>query len=87
MTYEQFLKVNDNARNYPRAYSITIDRVDLRRNFCFLTTGEVCAINMIIEFVEQGQFYLSNPSKISKWKGFTLSKRIPRKGYLDDCWW
>ena len=87
MTYEQFLRVNDNARNYPRAYSVTLDRVSYRQNFCFFPDGSAISINMIVQFVQQGQFYLANPSKISKWKGFTPGKRTPKRGFLDDCWW
>lgn len=75
MTYEQFLRVNDNARNYPKAYSVTLDRVSYRKNICLFPDGSVTSIDMIVQFVQQGQFYLSNPSKISKWQGFVGNKR------------
>ena len=75
MTYEQFLKTNDRARSNRNAYSVTIDRVSYRRNLCFFANGNISSIDNIVQFVMDGQFYLSNPSKISKWQGFLENKR------------
>lgn len=74
MTYEQFLNRNDRARDNRNAYSVTIDRVSYRRNLCFFANGNVSSIDNIVQFVMNGQFYLSNPSKLSKWQGFTGNK-------------
>ena len=75
MTYEQFLNRNDRARDNRNAYSVTIDRVSYRRNLCFFANGNVSSIDNIVQFVMNGQFYLSNPSKLSKWQGFVGNKR------------
>ena len=75
MTYEQFLNRNDRARDNRNAYSVTIDRVSYRRNLCFFANGNVSSIDNIVQFVMNGQFYLSNPSKLSKWQGFAGNKR------------
>lgn len=63
MTYDEFLAIN--------AYSLTIDKVSYRRNFLFLPNNRGgMSIDTVVKFVMQGQFYLSNPSKIRRWKGF-----------------
>ena len=75
MTYEQFLRVNDKARDFCNAYSATIDKVSYRKNICSFSNGNITSIDSIVQFVMNGQFYLSNPSKISKWQGFTGNRR------------
>lgn len=74
MTYKEFLAKNDRNSANGRGFYI-IDQVQYRRNLCSLCTGEVISIDTLVQFISEGQFYLTNPSKISKWQGFTGNRR------------
>ena len=70
MTYKSFEYQNNRLKESGRVAAVTIDRTLYMRNMCFLSSGEVIAIDCLVSFITGGQFCVTNPSKISRWKGF-----------------
>ena len=70
VSYKNFYYNNEKLREEGKKGSVTILKTSYRHEWCTLTTGEVMSLYCLVPFVMEGQFYVTNPSKIRRWRGF-----------------
>ena len=60
----------DNERHH-------IAKVDFKKDVCVIADGQQIAIATIVESIIRANYYVINPSAISKWKGFVKDELEP----------
>ncbi len=85
MKYDEFLNKNSIAKKV--GMKLTIDKVSLSMGRCSFVGGGECDLNVLVNKVLNGEYYLSNPSKIANWGEFNqegVKSRVGQMQHLRD---
>lgn len=69
-SYKGFFYQNEKLKESNKNGGRTICKTSYRNEWVVFEDGSGMSLYFLVPFVMEGQFYLTNPSKIKRWKGF-----------------
>ena len=71
MSYKNFYYKNEKLKEEGKVHGMTISKTSYRNEWVVFEDGSGMSLYCLVPFVMEGQFYITNPSKIRRWKCFS----------------